>query len=156
MGLFDEAGTLIAICNTPDTQKVKISDGVVHELALSMEIALSNTDGIELVIDPNVIVATKKDILRLQAEIEKKQGSEAGKGLSTNDFTEEYKSKLDGISEGANKTVVDSELSEESENPVQNKVVDAALKSLGDAVIISDTAPDRTENVLWVKPGGST
>ena len=69
---------------------------------------------------------------------------------------EEMGEKLSGIEEGANKTVVDSELSEESENPVQNKVVDAALKSLGAAVIISDTAPDRTENVLWVKPGGST
>lgn len=71
-------------------------------------------------------------------------------------YTPEDKEKLAGIEEGANKTVVDSELSEESENPVQNKVVDAALKSLGAAVIISDTAPDRTENVLWVKPGGST
>lgn len=46
-----------------------------------------------------------------------------GKGLSTNDFTEAYKTKLDGIATEANKTVVDSALSGTSTNPVQNKVV---------------------------------
>lgn len=51
----------------------------------------------------------------------------AGKGLSTNDFTTELKDKLDGVEAGANKTVVDAELSATSENPVQNKAVKAAL-----------------------------
>lgn len=37
------------------------------------------------------------------------------------------KSKLDGIATGANKTTVDSALSSSSTNPVQNKVVNAAL-----------------------------
>ena len=50
-----------------------------------------------------------------------------GKGLSTNDFTAAYKIKLDGIAEGANKTTVDSSLNSTSTNPVQNKVVNAAL-----------------------------
>lgn len=50
-----------------------------------------------------------------------------GKGLSTNDFTTELKDKLDGMEEGANKTTVDAELSATSENPVQNKIVKAAL-----------------------------
>jgi hypothetical protein len=53
-----------------------------------------------------------------------------GKGLSTNDYTTEDKNKLAGIAAGANKTVVDTVLSSTSENPVQNKVVDAALKTL--------------------------
>lgn len=37
------------------------------------------------------------------------------------------KTKLDGIDDGANKTVVDSSLSSSSTNPVQNKVVNSAL-----------------------------
>lgn len=37
------------------------------------------------------------------------------------------KSKLDGIATGANKTVVDTELSSTSTNPVQNKVINSAL-----------------------------
>lgn len=46
-----------------------------------------------------------------------------GKGLSTNDFEDGFKNKLNGIEEGANKTTIDSELSTTSENPVQNKVI---------------------------------
>lgn len=69
MGLYDEDGVLIAICNTPDTQKVKVADGVVHELNLSMEIALANTASVELIVDPNVVMATKKDIEKLRLEV---------------------------------------------------------------------------------------
>ena len=47
----------------------------------------------------------------------------SGKGLSTNDFTAAYKTKLDGIAAGANNITVDSALSGTSTNPVQNKVV---------------------------------
>lgn len=50
-----------------------------------------------------------------------------GKGLSTNDFTNDLKTKLEGIATGANKTTVDSALSSSSTNPVQNKVVNTAL-----------------------------
>lgn len=43
------------------------------------------------------------------------------------------KSKLDGISAGANKTIVDSVLSSTSANPVQNNVITAALASKSDS-----------------------
>lgn len=69
MGVFNEDDELIAICNTPDTQKVRVSDGVVHELSLSIEIALSNTDSVQLLVDPNVVMATKKDLQELQSEV---------------------------------------------------------------------------------------
>ena len=62
-----------------------------------------------------------------------------GKGLSTNDFTNAEKNKLTGIEAGANKTVVDDELDEESGNPVQNAVVKAALNSKAD---LTDLAPE--------------
>jgi hypothetical protein len=52
---------------------------------------------------------------------------EAGKGLSTNDYTNDEKTKLAGIEAGANKTVVDAALSATSTNPVQNKAVNTAL-----------------------------
>ena len=51
----------------------------------------------------------------------------SGKGLSTNDFTNDLKTKLDGIATGANKITVDSALSSTSTNPVQNKVINTAL-----------------------------
>ena len=63
----------------------------------------------------------------VQAALDNKVNKETGKGLSTNDFTTTLKTKLDGIAEGANKISVDSSMSSTSTNPVQNKVVQAAL-----------------------------
>lgn len=74
MALFDEKGTMIAICNTPDTAKVRVTDGVVHELLLKMEILLNNKDSVQLVTDPNVVTATKEDVNRLQKELEEMAG----------------------------------------------------------------------------------
>lgn len=54
----------------------------------------------------------------------------SGKGLSQNDFTDALKTKLDGIEAQANKTVVDSALSDSSTNPVQNKAITAEITDL--------------------------
>ena len=70
----------------------------------------------------------------VKAELDKKVSAVPGKGLSTNDYTTAEKEKLSGIAPGANKTIVDSTLNGESTNPVQNKVVKAAL----DALAVSD------------------
>lgn len=62
MGVFDAEGHMIAICNCPATPKVVITDGVVNEMRLELEIALLNGYAVELVIDPNIVTATKADI----------------------------------------------------------------------------------------------
>ena len=53
---------------------------------------------------------------------------------TTASFTTEQQTKLAGIEAGANKTVVDSALSTTSTNPVQNKVVDSAIKTVTNAL----------------------
>ena len=75
---------------------------------------------------------TEDETHRFSTDAEKtawngKVDSEDGKGLSTNDYTTAEKNKLNGIAEGANKTVVDETLSADSTNPVQNKAVQTAL-----------------------------
>lgn len=62
MSVFDEAENMIAVCNTPDTEKVIITTGAAGEIELTMHIEISNTGVISFVIDPNVITARKKDI----------------------------------------------------------------------------------------------
>ena len=65
MGVFDddaESPHMIAVCNTPDTEKVIITSGAAGEIELTMHIEISNTGAISFVIDPNVVTATKKDI----------------------------------------------------------------------------------------------
>ena len=49
------------------------------------------------------------------------------------------KAKLDGVEEGATKTLIDMELSSTSTNPVQNKVVTDALNNKADKSKYSDT-----------------
>lgn len=63
----------------------------------------------------------------------------SGKGLSTNDYTSAEKSKLAGVAEGANKTVVDEALSSISTNPVQNKTVAESLALKQNKVTFSTT-----------------
>ena len=58
-----------------------------------------------------------------------------GKGLSSNDFTNELKTKLDSLSQ----ITIDSELSPTSTNPVMNKVVTNALNSKQQSLTSSET-----------------
>ena len=64
-------------------------------------------------------------------ELDNALNEKAGKDVATQSanglMSSADKTKLDGIEEGANKTVVDATLSDTSTNPVQNKVIDAAL-----------------------------
>lgn len=53
------------------------------------------------------------------------------------------KTKLNGIATGANKTIVDTTLSDSSTNPVQNKVVKAALDNKADKTAL-DAKADKT------------
>lgn len=53
------------------------------------------------------------------------------------------KTKLNGIATGANKTIVDTTLSDSSTNPVQNKVVKAALDKKADNTAL-DAKADKT------------
>lgn len=82
-------------------------------------------------------------------EVANKVTKEAGKGLSTNDYTTEEKTKLDNLKPVATSgsyndltdkpnipatSEVDPALSDTSENAVQNKVVKAAIDSLRNAL----------------------
>lgn len=71
MAVFDDKNTMIALCNTPDTAKVRVTDGVVQELQVQMEILLNNKDSVQLVVDPNIVTATKKELTALKVVVEK-------------------------------------------------------------------------------------
>ncbi len=89
MGIIDEDGVLIAICNTPDTQKVTITDGVVHELSLFMELALSNADVVQLLVDTSIVTATKKDLETKLLEHNTSEEAHADIRKSITDLTQE-------------------------------------------------------------------
>ena len=59
---FDEAGDMIVIANTPDTEKVIISSGAAGEIKLTIYMEISNAELVEMKIDPNTVTATKQDL----------------------------------------------------------------------------------------------
>lgn len=71
-----------------------------------------------------------------QKVVNKFVAKETGKGLSTNDFTNELKTKLDGIAKGANKTTVEDVLTSTSTTNAlsanQGKVLDGKIQNLAD------------------------
>ncbi|MDU6432236.1 MAG: phage tail protein [Pantoea sp.] len=60
MGLFDADGTLIAVCNTPETYKPALQEGSGRTQTVRMLIVVNSTDAITLKIDPSVVLATRK------------------------------------------------------------------------------------------------
>lgn len=87
----------------------------------------------------------------LNAGLAEKVDKVAGKGLSTNDYTTADKNKLAGIEAEANKTVVDSAMSDSSTNPLQNKVITKELQgsktATGNPLTIEDAAPVNAINL---------
>lgn len=79
-----------------------------------------------------------------------------GKDLSTNDYTTTEKNKLAGIAEGANKTTVDSAMSISSTNPVQNKVITAAINELNELVGDESVSTQITEAIANKSDSGHT
>ncbi|NME01782.1 phage tail protein [Aeromonas sp. DNRA1] len=60
LGLFDEAGTLIAVANCPETYKPLLSEGSGRTQVIRMVLIVSSTSSVELKIDPAVVLATRK------------------------------------------------------------------------------------------------
>lgn len=97
------------VCIYSDLRKIKIGDGTT---------TIANLQFANL---------TPEEINSLITSANHTHSNKAVLDATTASFTTELKNKLDGIAAGANKTTVDSELSADSTNPVQNKIIKAAL-----------------------------
>lgn len=84
-------------------------------------------DGTATIADLNFAWLTPAEVQQLISAASHSHSNKTILDSITAAFTTELKTKLDGIATGANKTVVDSAMSSTSTNPVQNKVVQAAL-----------------------------
>lgn len=70
----------------------------------------------------------RSSISTLTTSLGNKVDKNGSKQLSTNDFTDAFKTKLEGLE----KITIDNELSNSSSNPVENKVVNAKITEIGD------------------------
>lgn len=60
IGLYDNAGALIAVGNFPDTYKPLLSEGAGRDLVIRMVIEVANPGVITLTIDPGIVLATRQ------------------------------------------------------------------------------------------------
>lgn len=106
---------------------IKVGKG----LAIDAETGVLNATGTEVKIDEAISSTSTNPVQNkvISAALDKKVDAVTGKVLSSNDYTNDEKTKLAGIAEGANKTIVDAALSGTSTNPVQNKAVNEALSN---------------------------
>lgn len=79
----------------------------------------------------------------IKTELDKKAGTAVATTNTNGLMSAADKTKLNGIATGANKTIVDTTLSDSSTNPVQNKVVKAALDNKADKTAL-DAKADKT------------
>lgn len=60
IGLYDDAGVLIAVANCPETYKPQLQEGSGRTQTIRMILIVSSTSAITLKIDPSVVLATRK------------------------------------------------------------------------------------------------
>lgn len=118
----------------------KLNKNNPHQVTKA-QVGLENVD--------NTSDADKPISTATQTALNSKVDKVEGKQLSTNDFTDTLKTKLDGIATGATKVIVDSAISNTSTNPVQNKVIYTELEKKYDSTI------SRTAKTVLAAPASS-
>lgn len=62
MAVFDEDNKMVAICNTPEIEKVAFEEGVAQDALLAMEIEVVHAEVLKYEVDPYITIATLNDI----------------------------------------------------------------------------------------------
>ncbi|MGD8163416.1 phage tail protein [Pantoea sp. FN0307] len=93
MGLFDAEGTLIAVCNTPETYKPALQEGSGRTQTVRMILIVNSTDAITLKIDPSVVLATRKYVDDKAIEVRAYADSLMAKHLAAADPHSQYAPK---------------------------------------------------------------
>lgn len=63
VGVFDSNGNLFVVGNLPDTYKPTDADGAYSDTAIRVDIMVTNAGIVELIIDPNVVIATHQWVM---------------------------------------------------------------------------------------------
>lgn len=60
--IYSDDGVMVAVCNTPDTEKVAISGGVPSKLTLLMHLVVADASALEFVINPSLDAVSREDL----------------------------------------------------------------------------------------------
>ena len=99
VGVLDDKGDLIAVCNTPDTEKAVILEGIAATLTIVMRIVFTDSAMVEFVVDPTVDPVPREEfdelqeahhkLLReiMQGEVTANLATNTGEAITTQDGT---------------------------------------------------------------------
>lgn len=62
LAVFSDDGTMVAIANTPDIEKVYMENGIFGAVDVTMKIVLTNAGTLNFIIDSSTITATAEDL----------------------------------------------------------------------------------------------
>lgn len=145
----------VAIANlrTPTDAQTDYATNVAYVKAKVAEVAASS--GVDV---DNALSATSTNPVQnkvITSALAKKAGTAVATESANGLMSAADKKKLDGIADGANKTVVDAALDAGSANPVQNKAVKAALDNKADKTALDAKADKTALNAKLDKTGGT-
>lgn len=131
-----------------------VQDTLITKLTNLLNIQ-SVADG-QLTVSPegqlSVVAIAQSQVSGLTDALAGKVNTEAGKGLSTNDFTTPLLEKLNGIEAGAEVNVIESISLNSVPLEISGKAVNIPIATTGSlGVVLSSTA----ENAVTVKPNGA-
>lgn len=69
IGIFDDEDNLVVIGNYPEIEKVSAVQGVTLDMDIYLRVIVSNADTIEITVDPNVVLATKRELNELKERV---------------------------------------------------------------------------------------
>jgi len=70
--IFNEAGVMVALCNTPETEKVTASGGASGKFTMVMHLAVADSSAVEVVVRPTLNTVSGEE---LEAALEAHEGS---------------------------------------------------------------------------------
>ncbi|TBM39805.1 phage tail protein [Vibrio cholerae] len=98
VGLFDEDGDLFAVGKYPETYKPTLSEGTGRDLYIRFVMVVSNTESIDLKIDPTVAIATRKYVDEATKNlVDKEFLSEQIKDLATVAYVDEAMKSVSSV-----------------------------------------------------------
>lgn len=65
IGVFDAAGTLIGVCNTPDMEKMTFASGAGGKLDLIMHLLVTDADAVQVIVKPSLDTISLEDARKL-------------------------------------------------------------------------------------------
>ncbi len=67
MGLFTADGIMVAVCNTPDMEKITVTGGIPGRLTMVMHIIVADSSAVEIVVNPELDSVTPDQLEQVLA-----------------------------------------------------------------------------------------